>query len=76
MGWGQGHRLRCRMLKKVGCLFLMDGQEKRNREETHFEVEGREMERVHIKCLTISAQWEPRLSTCGRVERAGGWLAA
>lgn len=54
----------------------MDGQEKRNREETHFEVEGREMERVHIKCLTISAKWEPRLSTCGRVERAGGWLAA
>lgn len=49
VGWGQEHRLRCRVLGKVGCLFLMDGQEKRNREETHFEVEGREMERVHIK---------------------------
>ena len=47
VGWDQEHRLGCGMLKKEGGLFLTDSQEKRNREETNFEVERRKMERVH-----------------------------
>lgn len=66
--WGTGYESK----RDVYCLEII-----RNREETNFEVEGREMERVHIKCLTISAVQEPKLLTCGRVERGGRrWLAA
>lgn len=69
LGWGQEHnRLRCGMLKKEECLFLMMVR-KRRIEERNFEVEGREMKRVYSKCLMILAKQELRLCTCGRVER-------
>lgn len=42
---------------------------KRGIEKRNFEVERREMTRVHGECLTILAKQELRLSTCGRVER-------
>lgn len=56
--------------RDVYCLEII-----RNREELDFEVEGREMERVHIKCLTISAVQEPKLLLVEewREGEGGGW---
>lgn len=40
-----------RDVKERGGLFLTDSQEKRNREETNFEVERRKMERIHTSSV-------------------------
>lgn len=57
-------------------MFISYDQEQRSREETNFGVEEKEMERVHIKCLTISAEQERRLLLVEEWGGKGRWLAA